>query len=301
MDKLIVWYGELKTVRSLMKRGLGFVSPGILWLVFFLIIPGLVLIAVSFASRGTYGELIWEFSLNNYKRLAGFGVFGWTSDYIVIFLRSVLVAAVTTLLSVILSYPLCFFIAGRSRRTRYLWLTLLVIPFWTNMVIRTYSWFLILAPEFPLARIAAALGFIPQGSPLYPGVFAVYLGMISIYLPYVALPLFSSIEKMDWSLVEAAQDLFASRTRVFMHAILPQTLPGLSVGIILTFVPAMGMFVVPDLLGGAKYMLVGNLIQQQFSASRDWAFGSAISMALMVLTMGSLYLFRRKNKEAIVL
>jgi len=211
------------------------------------------------------------------------------------------VAAVTTLLSVILSYPLCFFIAGRSRRTRYLWLTLLVIPFWTNMVIRTYSWFLILAPEFPLARIAAALGFIPQGSPLYPGVFAVYLGMISIYLPYVALPLFSSIEKMDWSLVEAAQDLFASRTRVFMHAILPQTLPGLSVGIILTFVPAMGMFVVPDLLGGAKYMLVGNLIQQQFSASRDWAFGSAISMALMVLTMGSLYLFRRKNKEAIVL
>lgn len=301
MDKLIVWYGELKTVRSLMKRGLWFVSPGILWLVFFLIIPGLVLIAVSFASRGTYGELIWEFSLNNYKRLAGFGVFGWTSDYIVIFLRSVLVAAVTTLLSVILSYPLCFFIAGRSRRTRYLWLTLLVIPFWTNMVIRTYSWFLILAPEFPLARIASALGFIPQGSPLYPGVFAVYLGMISIYLPYVALPLFSSIEKMDWSLVEAAQDLFASRIRVFMHAILPQTLPGLSVGIILTFVPAMGMFVVPDLLGGAKYMLVGNLIQQQFSASRDWAFGSAISMALMVLTMGSLYLFRRKNKEAIVL
>lgn len=301
MDKLIVWYGQLRTVRSLMKRGLCYVSPGILWLLFFLLVPGLVLIVVSFASRGTYGQLVWEFSLNNYKRLAGFGLFGWTSDYIVIFFRSVLVAAVTTLLSVLLSYPLCFFVAGRPRRTRYLWLTLLIIPFWTNMVIRTYSWFLILAPELPPAKIAAALGFISPGAPLYPGVFAVYLGMISIYLPFVALPLFSSIEKMDWSLVEAAQDLFASRVRIFIHAILPQTLPGLSVGIILTFVPAMGMFVVPDLLGGAKYMLVGNLIQQQFSTSRDWAFGSAISMALMLLTMGSLYLYRRKNKEAIVL
>jgi spermidine/putrescine transport system permease protein len=284
-----------------MRRGLCFVSPGILWLLFFLLVPGLVLVLVSFASRGTYGQLVWEFGLNNYRRLAGFGVFGWTPDYIVIFLRSVLVAAVTTFLSVILSYPLCFFIAGRSRRTRYLWLTLLIIPFWTNMVIRTYSWFLILAPEMPPARLAAALGLIQPGSPLYPGVFAVYLGMISIYLPFVALPLFSSIEKMDWSLVEAAQDLFASRVRIFLHAILPQTLPGLSVGIILTFVPAMGMFVVPDLLGGAKYMLVGNLIQQQFSTSRDWAFGSAISMALMVMTMASLYVYRRKNKEAIVL
>ncbi|MFH1155737.1 MAG: ABC transporter permease [Pseudomonadota bacterium] len=301
MDKLIVWYGELRTVRSLMKQGLCFVSPGILWLLFFLLVPGLVLILVSFAGRGTYGQLIWDFSLNNYKRLAGYGVFGWTSDYIVIFMRSVLAAAVTTLLSVILSYPLCFFIAGRSRRTRYLWLTLLIIPFWTNMVIRTYSWFLILAPEMPPAKLAAALGMVSPGSPLYPSVFAVYLGMISIYLPFVALPLFSSIEKMDWSLVEAAQDLFASRIRIFIHAIWPQTLPGLSVGVILTFVPAMGMFVVPDLLGGAKYMLVGNLIQQQFNTSRDWAFGSAISMALMVLTMGSLYVYRRKNKEAIVL
>jgi len=296
MSKLLVWYGELTTSRNLSKRGLMFLSPGMLWLLIFLVLPGLVLILVSFAGRGAYGELVWEFNLENYKRLTGFGIFGWTSDYLMIVWRSVWVAFVTTALSVALSYPLCFFIAGRPERTRYLWLTLVIIPFWTNMVIRTYAWFLILAPELPFAKLAAFLDFIPAGSPLYPNAFAVYLGMVSMFLPFVTLPLYSSVERLDWELVEAAQDLYASRVRVFMQAILPQTLPGLSVGVILTFVPAMGMFVVPDLLGGAKYMLVGNLIQQQFGASRDWAFGAAISMGLMVLTMFSLYLYRRRSK-----
>jgi spermidine/putrescine transport system permease protein len=208
-----------------------------------------------------------------------------------------MVALVTTLVSILLSYPLCFFIAAREERSRYMWLTLVIIPFWTNMVIRTYAWFLILAPELPFAKLAAALGFISEGAPLYPNAFAVYIGMVSMFLPFVTLPLYASVEKLDWSLVEAAQDLYSSRIRVFTQAILPQTMPGLSVGIILTFVPAMGMFVVPDLLGGAKYMLVGNLIQQQFGASRDWPFGAAISMGLMVLTMISLQIYRRRSKE----
>lgn len=268
-----------------------------LWLMVFLVLPGLVLIVVSFATRGAYGQLEWDFTIENYKRLMGFSLFGWTADYIVIVLRSVWVAFVTTALSVILSYPLAFFICARPERSRYLWLTLVIIPFWTNMVIRTYAWFLILAPELPLAKLASYIGVIPPGNPLYPNAFAVYLGMVSMFLPFVALPLYSSVERLDWALVEAAQDLYASKVRVFMQAILPQTLPGLSVGIILTFVPAMGMFVVPDLLGGAKYMLVGNLIQQQFGASRDWPFGAAISIGLMILTMVSLQIYRRRSKE----
>ncbi len=296
MNKLLVWYGELTTNRRLVKRGLMFLSPGMLWLLIFLVLPGVMLIAASFAGRGAYGELVWNFTFENYKRLTGFGIFGWTADYLMIVWRSVWVAFVTTAVSVVLSYPLCFFIAGRSERTRYLWLTLVIIPFWTNMVIRAYAWFLILAPELPVARLAAFLGIVPPGSALYPSVFAVYLGMVSMFLPFVTLPLYSSVERIDWALVEAAQDLYASKIRVFMQAILPQTLPGLSVGVILTFVPAMGMFVVPDLLGGAKYMLVGNLIQQQFGSSRDWAFGAAISIGLMILTMFSLYLYRRKSK-----
>jgi len=297
MNRLLVWYGELTTRRNLTRRGLYFLGAGMLWLMVFLVLPGLVLIVVSFASRGAYGQLEWNFTVENYKRLAGFSLFGWTADYIVIVLRSVWVAFVTTAISVILSYPLAFFICARPERTRYLWLTMVIIPFWTNMVIRTYAWFLILAPELPLAKLASILGLIPAGNPLYPNAFAVYLGMVSMFLPFVALPLYSSVERLDWSLVEAAQDLYASKVRVFTQAIVPQTLPGLSVGVILTFVPAMGMFVVPDLLGGAKYMLVGNLIQQQFGASRDWPFGAAISMGLMVLTMISLQLYRRRSKD----
>jgi spermidine/putrescine transport system permease protein len=297
MIKLLVWYGELTTQQNLTKRGLLFLGAAMLWLMVFLVLPGLVLIVVSFASRGAYGQLEWEFTIENYKRLAGFSLFGWTADYIVIVLRSVWVAFVTTLISVILSYPLSFFICARSERSRYLWLTLVIIPFWTNMVIRTYAWFLILAPELPLAKLASFFGFIRPDAPLYPNAFAVYLGMVSMFLPFVTLPLYASVERLDWTLVEAAHDLYASKVRVFMQAILPQTLPGLSVGIILTFVPAMGMFVVPDLLGGAKYMLVGNLIQQQFGASRDWPFGAAISMGLMVLTMVSLQFYRRRSKE----
>jgi spermidine/putrescine transport system permease protein len=297
MSKLLVWYGELTTQRSLTRRGLYFLGVGMLWLLLFLVLPGLVLIIVSFATRGAYGQLEWEFTVENYRRFMGFSLFGWTADYIVILLRSVWVALVTTSLSVFLSYPLAFFICARPERTRYLWLVLVIIPFWTNMVIRTYAWFLILAPELPFAKLASYLKLIPPEAPLYPNAFAVYLGMVSMFLPFVTLPLYASVERLDWALVEAARDLYASKVRVFTQAILPQTLPGLSVGVILTFVPAMGMFVVPDLLGGAKYMLVGNLIQQQFGASRDWPFGAAISMALMVLTMISLQFYRRRSKE----
>lgn len=296
-NKLIIWHGDLTSRRSLVQRGLSFLSGGMTWLLIFLVIPSLALVALSFASRGEFGEVIWTFTIENYQRLLGFSVFGWTPDYIYILMRSVLVAFLTTLISVMLAFPLSFFIASRPPRTRYLWLTMVIVPFWTNMVIRAYAWFLILAPELPFAKLAASMGFIPEGSALYPSALAVYLGMVSMFLPFVTLPLYSSVERLDWSLVEAAQDLYSSPIRVFFKAILPQTMPGLSVGIVLTFVPAMGTFVVPDLLGGAKYMLVGNLIQQQFFASRDWSFGSAVSMGLMVLTMISLQLYRRRGEE----
>jgi spermidine/putrescine transport system permease protein len=298
---MLVWYGELTTQQNLTRRGLGYLGPGILWLLLFLVLPGLVLILVSFITRGGYGQLVWDFSLDNYKRFMGFSLFGWTADYIIILWRSVWVAFMSTLICVIMSYPLAFFICSRPQNKRYIWLTLIIVPFWTNMVIRTYAWLLILAPEMPLAQFASFLKLIPPDTPLYPSAFAVYMGMVTIFLPFVALPLYSSVERLDWSLVEAAQDLYASKIRVFMQAILPQTLPGLTVGIILTFVPTMGMFVVPNILGGSKYMLVGNLIQQQFGASRDWPFGSAISMALMVLTMVSLQLYRRRSKEVDVI
>lgn len=293
MTNPIVWYGELTSSRRLFRRGLSYLSPGIVWTLIFLAIPMLALIPVSFATRGSYGQIVWDFTWTNFERLLGYGLFGWSPDYLLILWRSMVVAGITTVICVLLSYPLCFYIARKPAKKRYFWLTLVIIPFWTNLVIRTYAWLLVLAPQMPFARIASLFGFIPEGAALYPTPFAVYLGMVGTFLPFVTMPLYANVEKMDWSLVEAGRDLYAGSWRVFRHAILPQTTPGLAVGVTLTFIPAMGMFLVPDFLGGAKYMLVGNLIQQQFGTSRDWPFGAAVSLGLMALTFVGIWIMRR--------
>jgi len=296
-EKTEILYGELSTPARIRAKGMLHIAPGMLWIMLFLSIPALSLIVISFTTRGAYGEIEWIFTWENFKRLAGYGLFGWSPDYLMILLRSLVAGFVTTAACILLSFPLAFFIATRPKKSRYMWLTALIIPFWTNLVIRTYAWQIVLAPGMPLAQIAAFLHIVPPGTPLYPTSFAVYVGMITAFLPFVALPLYSSVEKLDWSLIEAANDLYSGRWRVFSQAILPQTLPGLSVGGILTFVPAMGMFLIPDLLGGARYMLVGNLIQQQFGKSRDWPFGAAVSLALMSLTLIGLLIFNRKGES----
>lgn len=293
--KLILHNGEMMSRGTMRLRQALLISPGMLAIILLLALPSLSLFVVSFMSRGDYGELVMSFTWDNFKRLAGYGFFGWSSDNLLIIWRSIVMAFFTTLICIALSYPLAFFLASRPQKTRMLWLTLLLVPFWTNLVIRTYAWLLALAPEMPLAKILSLLGIIDADTPLYPGTFAVYLGMVSTFLPFVALPLYTAVEKLDWSLVEAAQDLYAGRLRVFRAAILPQTMPGLSVGVILTFVPTMGMFVVPDMLGGSRTMLIGNLIQQQFGTSRDWPFGAAISLVLMILTLSAMLATRRNT------
>ena len=293
MTKIVVWYGQLISRPQLYRRGLLLVSAGVAWLTLFLAVPLVVLLLIAFASRSAYGEVEWSFTLENFRRMLGFGALGWSADTLRILLRSAWVGLVTTILCLALAYPLAFFLAARPPRTRYLGLTLVIIPFCTNLVIRSYAWMLLLSPELPFARVAQWLGLIPPLAALYPSPLAVYIGMVSTELPFAVLPIYTNVERLDWSVVEAARDLYAAPARVFTHAILPQTLPGLAVAVILTFVPAMGMFVVPDLLGGAKYWLVGNIIQQQFGASRDWPFGAALSFGLMLLTFLGIFLLRR--------
>jgi spermidine/putrescine transport system permease protein len=294
-SKLIIWYGELVSRPKILRRGTLFMGWGLIWLLVFLVLPCIGIVLLAFASRGSYGEVIWDWTGGNFKRLIGFGVFGWSADTLWILAQTTWMALVTTVFSLVLAYPLAFFIASRSKRSRYLWLLLLIIPQCTNLVIRTYAWMLILAPQSPLSKLAQLVGYIPPGQALYPSAFAVYLGMVSSALPFAVLPLYTNVERLDWSLVDAASDLYASRWGTFVHAIVPQTVPGLSVAVILTFVPSMGMFVVPDLLGGAKTMLVGNLIQQQFGPSRDWPFGAAVSLGLMALTLVGVMLYRKAD------
>ncbi|MDR1111173.1 MAG: ABC transporter permease [Deltaproteobacteria bacterium] len=293
----VVWRGELTSSLALRLRAVGLAGPPLLWLTLLLAVPCLMLGALALATRGQYGEVVFSFTLENLKRLAGFGLYGWSPNFLYIILRSFWVATATTVLCVLLAYPLTFHVATRPGRTRVFWLILIIVPFWTNVVVRAYAWLLILGPQAPPARLAAALGLIRDGAALYPGPLAVYLGMVSTFLPFMALPLYASVERLNWEILEAAKDLYASRVQIFMQAILPQTRPGLSVGVIVTFVPSMAMFVVTDLLGGAKTMLIGNLIQQQFAQARDWPFGAALSLALMAMTLLCLALLRRRRRQ----
>ncbi|MCC7145280.1 MAG: ABC transporter permease [Phycisphaeraceae bacterium] len=296
MTDALMWYGHWVSRRRLLGRATSLIASGILWLLLFLVLPGVVLVVVAFMSRDADGQIVWSATTENFRRLLGFGILGWSADNGWIFLRSLWVAGVTTLVAVGLAYPTAFFIAASSPRLRYVWLSLVVVPMCTNLVVRTYAWELLLSPQLPPSMFAAWLGLIEPGRALYPNPGAVYVGLASTALPFAVLPLYTNVERLDWAIVEAAEDLYASRTRVFFQAILPQTLPGLSVAVILTFVPACGMFVITDRLGGSNFWLVGNLIQQQFGPSRDIPYGSAVCIVLIVLTLLGLYLYRRRGK-----
>ena len=180
--------------------------------------------------------------------------------------------------------------------------TLVVVPLWTNLLVRTYAWQILLAPEGWLSQLAATLRMVPQGTPLYPGPFAVALGMLCDFLPFMVLPLYASLEKLDWSIVDAAADLGASPVQSLWHALLPQVRPGLTAGSLLVFLPATAQFVIPDLLGGAKTALLGSAIQQQFGPSRDWPFGCAIATSALLLVLAGIRLharYRGRKGEAL--
>lgn len=285
-SRSLIWRGALTSPGRLARAGGALISPGLLWIVFFCALPTLLLCCVAFASRSDGGGIEWTFTLDNFKQIAGYGTFGWTSTNLVILGRSLAIAAVTTVLCTLLAYPLAFFIASRPRHTRMIWLVVLTVPFWTNLIVRTYAWLIVLGPDSPITHLATFLGFIEPGQALYPGTFATCMGMITAFLPFMVMPLYAAVDKLDWNLLEAAQDLYSSRLRVFRHAIFPQTSAALFVGIVLTFIPAMGMFLVSDILGGAKFMLIGNLIQLQFGfGSGNPPYAAALSLVLILLTL----------------
>lgn len=289
-----VRFGEHLSERGEWRRSAMTSGPGILWVMIFLVIPLLAIAAISFLTRGETGGYQRPFTLENYARFLGFGFFGLDLElYPRIILRSLFLGAGTALLCVLAALPLAFFIARLQPRFKNVALILVLIPFWTNLLIRTYAWQLLLAPESWITQAFVWLHLCPAGEPLYPSTFAIYVGMVCDYLPFIVLPLYSSVEKIDWSIAEAASDLGADGPRVFWHAILPQVRPGLIAGVVLSLVPATGQFVIPDLLGGSKTVMVGNVIQQQFGASRDWPFGSAIACLSMGLVLLGLWAYAR--------
>jgi spermidine/putrescine transport system permease protein len=279
--------------RAKMKRTSLLATPTVLWLAIFFLVPLAFILGISFFSNSSVGEIERPLTLENYQRFAGFGSFGWEPLYPAIIVRSLALAAFTMFLCLLLALPLAFWISSLPSRWKTFALTLVVIPLWTNLLVRTYAWQLLLASSGTVAKLAATFGFIHAGDALYPSGFAVAIGLVCDYLPFLVLPLYASVEKIDWTLPEAARDLGASGWNVFRHALLPQIRPGLAAGITLVFVPATGQFVIPDLLGGAKTVLIGNVIQQQFGASQNWPFGSAVATVSMLVVLIGLWLNAR--------
>lgn len=279
-------------------QGTLLITPTLLWMVALLVIPLLLTLVTSFGRRDTNGEVIYTFTLANYLRLFGFTEDGFNPLYLNIVGRSLWLAVQTTFFVILLAYPLAYFIARApaSRRTTLLFLVL--VPMWTNFVIRIYAWVMILRTQGVLNSLlgwsASLLGLSFQPFDLYPSQGAVLIGMVYEFLPFMILPIYTSLEKIEPSLYEAAADLGANALRTFWRVTLPLSMPGIVAGTILTFIPVVGTFVVSDILGGRQVVLVGNLIQNQFLSARDPAFGSAAAVFLMLLTLGiTLYYTRR--------
>ena len=259
-------------------QGLSLISPTILYLIFTMVCPLILVVIISFMTRGHYGDIIYQFTLTNYARLVD-------SLYLRILGYSLLTAAMTTVGTILIGYPLAYYIARVPGRQRSIYLFLILVPFWTNFIIRIYAWIMILRTEGLLNSFLQWLGIIHAPLDILYTPTAVLIGMVYEFLPFMILPLYTSLEKIEAAQLEAAADLGARPFRAFLRVTLPLSLPGMTAGSILVFIPAMGMFVVPDLMGGAKTILVGNLIRNQFLTARDWPFGSAASMLLLGLTL----------------
>lgn len=275
-------------------------APSLFLLIFFLT-PLAIMIVYSFLRPGLYGGVEWTFYHSNYGRILGWADTKYEEFdpvYLWIFLRSVRLAATTVLLSLIICYPAAFWVSRLSERRKNLFLFLIVLPFFVSLIVRLFAWVLILRPTGFLNQALMGLGLIDQPLDIIYTDTAVVLGMTYIFIPFMFLPLYASVEKLNTSLLEASQDLGATRLQTFVRVILPLTAPGILGGSIIVFIPSLGNFIVPSLLGGAKVMMIGNLIEQQFLSARNWPFGAALGMMVMTAVMGLLlYYVRLVSRE----
>jgi spermidine/putrescine transport system permease protein len=250
----------------------------------------------SLLERRDGGGVLWTFSLESYIKLFSPAPNSYINDFVLIFWRSFWWAILTTLVCLLIGYPLAFYIAQQKPVTRNTMLFLVMIPFWTNFLVRTYAWKFILNNNGLINTILSGLD-LPRVA-LINTPTAVLIGLVYGSLPFMVLPLYASIEKFDYTLVEAGQDLGASYFQVFRRVFLPLTMPGVAAGCILVFIPVVGQYVVPTILGGGKVAMLGNILAQQFGAALNWPFGSAIAVIFMILLMlGILFYFYIETEE----
>jgi len=252
--------------------------PTLILLGVFFCIPVLLMFGVSLASRGLYGGIEWTLNFENYLRLAD-------PLYWNIYGRSLFLAGATTVVCLAVGFPLAYMMARSSPRMQNILLLLVMIPFWTNFLVRTYAWIFLLRTEGFFNSMLMHLRIVDAPLDLLYTNGAVFIGLVYGYLPFMILPLYVAIERISPSLEEAALDLYASGLSVFWHVVIPLARPGIVAGCILVFIPSVGAFITPHLLGGGQSMMLGTLIQHEFLVVRDWPFGSAISFVLMLLVV----------------
>ena len=273
------------------RRGFFIAAPAMFYLIIFFAIPLVIVFVYSFATRSSTGLTLLEgWNLDSYRRL-------WDPLVGEIAFRSLVLAVSTTLICLLASYPLAYYMATRSSKMRYVLLILVMIPFWSNFLVRTYAWRVILGSDGPLSQLSQAMG----GEPirvLFTNT-AVLIGLVYGFLPFMVLPLYAALERIDWSLVEAGRDLYATGWAAFRRITLPLSMPGVVAGSILVFIPTLGAYVTPAILGGAKTTLLGDYIVSQFLAARNQPFGSALSFAVLAVMLGATIIYFRTGAKSL--
>ena len=260
--------------------------------------PLVIVLLYSFLTAGDYGGVVWRWSTDGwFKVFLARDIFDETLSiadaHVTILWRSVRLSFLTTLTAFLLGFPTAYFVATRPTATRSLWLFLITIPFWTNLLIRTYAILEVIRNQGIITGLLTWAGFIDEPIQMLYTDFAIMVGMAYVYLPLMVLPIYASMEKLDFGLVEAGYDLYATRLKVLWRIIIPLVKPGIVAGSILVFVPSLGAYVTPRVLGGGKNMMLGNLIELQFGQGRNWPLGAALSITLLVLVMAALIFYVR--------
>lgn len=265
-------------------------APLLAWLVLFVVAPTVMLVAVSFAERDALGRIVWTFTTENYVR-----AFDWL--WLKVLLVSVWYAFLTTVICMAVGYPVAYTIGRAPPRWRSLLLMLVMVPFWTSFLIRTYAWITILSKEGLVNSLLLNAGFISQPVPLLYTPFAIVLGLVYNFLPFMILPIYTSVEKLDNAMIEAAYDLGAGPLRAFSQVIIPLTRPGIAAGAMLVFVPSIAMFAITTLMGGGTNPTIGEVIFKQFTSGRNQPFGAALGTLLLLIFILALWLTRKHREE----
>lgn len=264
-------------------------GPAAFWMMFFVLLPMLYIVFISFMTRDTYGGVVYEFTLDNY-----IGMF--EPIYIKIILKSLWLALMTTVVCLLIGYPFAYFIARKPSRTAAKMMMLIMIPFWTSTMVRLYSINILGQPNGFVNKFLLNIGIIDEPLMLLYNDTIVIIGLIMSMLPFAVLPLYASIEKLDYAYIEASGDLGAKPARTFWKVTIPMTMPGIFASVILVFIPSLGMYYVPETLGGGKVMLIGSLIRNQFLVTRNWPFGASMAVLLIIMTLIMMFLYSRIAK-----